>query len=264
MTKTIKRFCKDMNQYYSYSIRLARADLRTEVANSYLNWLWWLIDPLSMMFIYAFIFGVVFQSSEDNFPLFIFIGITVWSYFSHNMAASVRLIRGNMSIISKIYIPKYILLFSEMLVNAFKMLISFGMVILMMIMYKVQITSNILFIIPIMIDLFLISFAMGSILLHYGVYVKDLPYIVDIVLRMLMYFTGTFYSLAKRIPAPYGELIEKANPVAYLIAAARNALLYGQGTSWQILILWALLSLVLLYIGVSLIYRYENSYARDI
>ena len=246
MTKTIKRFCKDMNQYYSYSIRLARADLRTEVANSYLNWLWWLIDPLSMMFIYAFIFGVVFQSSEDNFPLFIFIGITVWSYFS------------------KIYIPKYILLFSEMLVNAFKMLISFGMVILMMIMYKVQITSNILFIIPIMIDLFLISFAMGSILLHYGVYVKDLPYIVDIVLRMLMYFTGTFYSLAKRIPAPYGELIEKANPVAYLIAAARNALLYGQGASWQILILWALLSLVLLYIGVSLIYRYENSYAREI
>ena len=242
-----------MNQYYSYSIRLARADLRTEVANSYLNWLWWLIDPLSMMFIYAFIFGVVFQSSEDNFPLFIFIGITVWSYFSHNMAASVRLIRGNMSIISKIYIPKYILLFSEMLVNAFKMLISFGMVILMMIMYKVQITSNILFIIPIMIDLFLISFAMGSILLHYGVYVKDLPYIVDIVLRM-----------AKRIPAPYGELIEKANPVAYLIAAARNALLYGQGASWQILILWALLSLVLLYIGVSLIYRYENSYAREI
>lgn len=79
-----------------------------------------------------------------------------------------------------------------------------------------------------------------------------------------MYFTGTFYSLAKRIPAPYGELIEKANPVAYLIAAARNALLYGQGTSWQILILWALLSLVLLYIGVSLIYRYENSYAREI
>ena len=151
-----------------------------------------------------------------------------------------------------------------MLVNAFKMLISFGMVILMMIMYKVQITSNILFIIPIMIDLFLISFAMGSILLHYGVYVKDLPYIVDIVLRMLMYFTGTFYSLAKRIPAPYGELIEKATPVAYLIAAARNALLYGQGTSWQILILWALLSLVLLYIGVSLIYRYENSYAREI
>lgn len=264
MIKTIKRFGKDMNQYFSYSVRLARADLRTEVANSYLNWLWWLIDPLSMMFIYAFLFGVVFKSSEENFPLFIFIGITVWSYFSHNMAASVRLIRGNMSIISKIYIPKYILLFAEMLVNAFKMLISFGMVILMMIMYKVQVTPNILFIIPIMIDLFLVSFAIGSILLHYGVYVKDLPYIVDIVLRMLMYFTGTFYSLAKRVPAPYGEIIEKVNPVAYLIAAARNALLYGQGVSWQILALWAFLSLILLFIGVSLIYRYENSYVREV
>lgn len=95
---------------------------------------------------------------------------------------------------------KYILLFSGMLFNAFKMLISFGIIIFMMIIYKVQITINILVIIPILINLFLITFAVGSILMHYRVYVKDLSYIVDIVLRMLMYFSGTFYSLSQRIP----------------------------------------------------------------
>lgn len=264
MIKTIKRFYKDMEQYFSYSVRLARADLRTEVANSYLNWLWWLIDPLSMMVIYSFVFGVVFRASEESFPLFIFIGITIWNYFAHTMAASVRLIRGNMSVISKIYIPKYILLFAEMLVNAFKMLISFGMVILMMLLYRVSVTPKVLWIIPIMIDLFLVCFAFGAILLHYGVYVKDLPYIVDIVLRMLMYFTGTFYSLSKRIPAPYGELVEGVNPIACLIASARNVLLYGESASWQMLLLWAPVSLLILTFGISLIYRYENSYAREI
>ena len=67
-----KRFQKDLKKYFIYAIRSARADLRSEVANSYLNWLWWLIEPFCMMLIYTFIFGFVFKVSEPFFTNFIF------------------------------------------------------------------------------------------------------------------------------------------------------------------------------------------------
>ena len=67
------RFIQDMKKYLPYSLVAARSQLRSEVANSYLNWIWWILDPICFMRIYTFIFGYVFNSKEAYFPIFIFI-----------------------------------------------------------------------------------------------------------------------------------------------------------------------------------------------
>ena len=38
--KYVHRFFKDIKKYFYYAIRSAKADLRAEVANSFLDWLW--------------------------------------------------------------------------------------------------------------------------------------------------------------------------------------------------------------------------------
>lgn len=260
----ILRFIRDVRKYLPYSVKVARADLRSEVTNSYLDWLWWLIEPFCMMLIYTFIFGVVFNASEPNFSIFIFIGITMWGFFSRSVSGSVNIVRSNKNVITRIYMPKYILLLSKMFVNAFKMLVSFGIVIIMMLVFGVSPTWNVIFAIPILIILFLFTFGLGTIMMHYGVYVSDLSYITGIVLSMLMYFTGTFYSVSKRIPAPYGEMIEIGNPIAYLISSMRNALLYGNPPSWELLLFWSGVSVILMALGVFTIYSNENAYVKVI
>lgn len=260
----IIRFVSDVKKYYRYAVRSAKADLHSEVANAYLDWLWWLIEPFCMMLIYTLIFGVVFNVAEQYFPIFIFSGLAMWSFFSRGISSSVNIIRGNRGIITKVYLPKFILYVARMFVNGFKMLISFGIVIVMMIFYRVPISVNIIYVIPVMLVFFAFTFGLGSILMHYGVYVNDLSYIVGILLSMLMYLTGIFYSVGKRIPAPYGELLEKLNPVAYCIASTRNAILYGQAPQLDLLILWGIVSVILSAIGVYIIYRNENAYVKVI
>lgn len=260
----IKHFVSDTKKYFSYAIRSAKADLKSEVANSYLDWLWWLIEPFCTMLIYTLIFGVVFNASEQYFPVFIFVGITMWGFFSRSISGSVNMVRMNRAIITKVYMPKYILLFSKMLVNGFKMLVSFGIVILMMIVFGVAPTVNIIWAVPIFLILFLFTFGVGTIMMHYGVYVSDLSYITGIVLNMLMYLTGTFYSVAKRIPAPFGELLEKCNPVAFLISSMRNALLYGQAPDLMLMLVWTVASFVLIILGTLTIYNNENAYVKVI
>lgn len=77
-----RRVGADVRKYRQYVVRSARAHLREEVTKSYLDWLWWIIEPLCMMLIYTFIFGFVFGSSEPNFAIFVFIGLIMWTFFS--------------------------------------------------------------------------------------------------------------------------------------------------------------------------------------
>ena len=57
----MKRFWRDLTSHYRYAIYSAKSELKSEVANSYLNWIWWVLEPFCFMLIYAFIFGVVFD-----------------------------------------------------------------------------------------------------------------------------------------------------------------------------------------------------------
>lgn len=258
------RFFRDMRKYFPYAVRAAKADLKAEVTNSLLDWMWWLIEPFCMMLIYTVMFGVIFDASEQYFPVFIFIGITMWSFFTRGVTGSVEIVRANREIVTRIYLPKYILLFSRLMVNGFKMLVSFAVIAVMMIVFRVRITGSVLGVLPILLVLFLITFGVGSILLHYGVYVNDLSYITGILLTMMMYLTGTFYAVAKQIPAPFGRLLERCNPIAFLIAEMRSVALYGGKPDWALLLVWCAAAVVLIGIGVITIYRNENSYVKVI
>lgn len=258
------RFLKDMQKYFYYAVCSAKADLKSEVSNSYLDWLWWLIEPFCMMLVYAVIFGIVFNASEPYWPIFIYIGITAWGFFSRSVSNSVSIIRKNKGIISKVYIPKYILLFSKMLVNAFKMLVSMGLIFVMMFIFKVPLTIYIFGIIPELVVLFLFTFGIGTILMNYGVYIDDLGYVADIVLKMLMYLTGVFYNIAKRVPAPYGNIIEKLNPLAFIISGLRKSLLYGENINIGLIIFWVIISVIIAALGIVIIYHNENSYVKVI
>ncbi|MBR1693559.1 MAG: ABC transporter permease [Lachnospiraceae bacterium] len=258
------RFIKDLKQFGGYTKYAAKSQLKSEVANSYLNWLWWVLDPICFMLIYTFIFGVVFNGKELYFPAFIFVGISMWDFFNRCVKASVKMVRGNKAVVSKVYLPKFILVLIDMMVNGFKMLISFAIVIGMMIFYRVPLHLTILWFFPILFVFILFTFGCCMFLLHYGVYVEDLSNVVNIVLRIVFYMTGIFYDVEKRLPKPYGKYLSRCNPLAYMIGSARNAVLYGRAPSVKLLLVLLLVALLLIYLGLRLVYKNENNYVKVI
>ena len=123
----MKRFFNNMKKYYKYAIRSAKAELKSEVADSYLNWLWWVIEPFCFMLIYTFVFGFVFPNDELYFASFVMVGQAAWDFFNRMVNGSVKLIINNRDLVTKVYIPKYVLLFSKSLTYLFKMCISLGL-----------------------------------------------------------------------------------------------------------------------------------------
>lgn len=260
----MKRFISNIKRYFKYAVYSAKADLKAEVAGSYLNWLWWILDPLCFMMIYIFVASIVFKSSEPYFPVFIFIGLTVWDFFNKTVNASVKIVSNNRGIVTKIYIPKYILILQKTFVNMFKMMISWALVFGLMLVCRVPLSATFIWFIPLLLIIYLITFGIACILLHFGIFVEDLANVTSLALRLVFYLSGIFYNLATRVPAPYNNILLRLNPVAYIINAFRSILLQGKTPSLFMMGSWTLVGLVLIGIGIHIIHKYENSYAKVI
>ena len=259
----MKRFFNDLKKYKNYIIYATKSELKTEVINSYLGWAWMILEPLAFMLIYMFIAQIIFKSSVNYFPIFVFIGLSVWNFFNKMVSASVRLIANNRDTVTKVYLPKFVLLLVKMGVNIFKMLVSFLLVVIFMVAYKVPITWNVLWFLPILLVVILFTFGVCTIMLHFGVFAEDLSNLTNIALRMLFYMTGIFYDLSSRIHNPvYRTVLLDLNPLANFIHSLRNILIYESAPSLMWTLIWFLMSIVICMIGINTIYKYENTYVK--
>lgn len=261
----MKKFIADIKKYFYYSWYAAKSELKTEVANSYLNWFWWILDPLAFMLIYSFITIIVFGQKMPYFPVFVFLGLSSWNFFNWMMTGSVKLIITNRDILSKIYIPKYILLFQKSFVYLFKTMISLVLVAIVVAIYKIPLTIYVLNIIPLFILLYILSFATGLFLMHFGVYVEDLQNLTTIVLKMLFYMSGIFYNIDKiKLPPHIKYWFINLNPIAFIVTGLRRSVISGTNIDYRFLFIWYAFSIILLILGVKLIQKNENTYAKVI
>ncbi|MCI8858041.1 MAG: ABC transporter permease [Lachnospiraceae bacterium] len=264
-TIVLKRFINDTKKYWESAKFSAKSSLKSEVASSHLSWLWWILDPLLFMLVYSFIALIVFGRGEKYFAAFVFIGLSSWNFFSKTVRQSVRLVSQNSAIVSKVYLPKYVLVYTQIMINGFKMLISFVLVIGIMIIYRVPVDYNLLFVIPLFLTLGLLTFGISSIMLHFGVWVDDLFNVVNVLLKLVFYLSGIFYNIANRnIPEPYAGILLKGNPIAFVMNELRNCMIYSTTPDLVWLAVWFVAGIILSVIGVKIIYKYENSYVKVI
>ena len=260
----MSRFFNNIKKYYKYAIYSAKAELKSEVADSYLNWLWWIIEPVCFMLIYTFVFGYVFKNSEPYFASFIFVGLTCWEFFNRMINGSVKLITSNRDLVTKVYIPKYILLLSKSFTYLFKLGISFVITIILMLFQHVPLSWHMVFFIPILIVLYLFSFGIGLILMHFGVTFNDLANLTNIGLKMVFYVSGVFYNISKRLKGTLSHVLLFVNPIAFIMNESRKVLISKTFPNFLFLGIWFLVSILLCMLGVHVIHKNENSYAKVI
>ena len=271
--KTVmKRFFSDLKKFGDYITYAARSELKAEVAGSFLNWLWWFLDPLLYMLVYSFIALLVFKTGEPHFSVFVFIGLNVWHFFSKTIKISVRLVALNKNIVTKVYIPKHMFVLSKMCVLAFKMFVSFGLTAIFLIcdgVFKdpVHISYKILYVIPLFALLFVVTFAVSLFIMHFGVFIEDLNNVISVVLQLGFYASGIFYSIENRLKDGatwVAKILTNVNPVAMIMADMRSVIIGGDNIHLLSFAIWSVIAVVAAYFGIKLIYKFENSYVKII
>lgn len=260
----MKEFFINCRKYWNFCSYSALCQRNSEVARTHLGWLWWLLEPALSMAVYTFVFQVIFGRKMTYLMAYISTGIMMWGFFQRNVLGSVNLVSQYSGLLKRVYMPKYILVISNMMLNGFKMLISGLIVIFFMFYYQVPLHWTVLQIIPVFLVFAVFTFGASVWLLHLGVYLPDLKKICPVILRVLFYFSGVFYDMTSHLDPALSGILLNLNPVARLMHDARNVLLYGTGCSWTALLLWLAVGIVLSVTGVVVVVRYERNYMKVI
>lgn len=100
--------------------------------------------------------------------------------------------------------------------------------------------------------------------MHFGVFIEDLKKLTSIGLRLVFYISGIFYNINTRLDGTLKYLLLRGNPVAFTMHEMRKVMIYGKLPSFEGLIVWYIISIIINIIGIKLIHKNENNYAKVI
>ena len=233
---------------YSYLLKqLIMRDFKVRYKASMLGVLWSLLNPLLMMTVYYFVFSTLFKSNIEHFSVYLLTGIVLFNYFSESTSLGLNSIVGNASLITKVYVPKFIYPMSKALSSSINMFTSLVPVLLIMLLSGVPITPALLLIPFVLVCIILFSMGMCMFLSTLMTFFRDTQFLWSVLITVWNFLTPIFYpeSILSEAIRP----LMKLNPLYHFISFLRSLCLYGQAPAPSAFLGCLLAALIPLLIG---------------
>ena len=126
MIQSSKLIFNNLKKYSFLLKQLINRDFKVKYKRSVLGIVWSLLYPILMMTVMSIVFSNMFRFAVEgvNYLVYLMIGIVVWNYFTDATGVSLGSIIDNFSLISKVYIPKYIFPLSKVLFSTINFLLT--------------------------------------------------------------------------------------------------------------------------------------------
>jgi lipopolysaccharide transport system permease protein len=212
-------------EYRDLIWNLTVSDLKVKYQSSVLGFAWSLLNPLFMMLVLYFVFMNVFRFEVENLALYILIGIIVWRFLANGTLTAMGSIVGRPGLVTKVYIPRQVLVISSVLSSFISSLLEFMVLIPLLFLLGAGVSLSILFFPIVHIIYFSIVYGLSLFLASIYVYFRDLNQIWDVFLQAGFFLSPIVYPLSI-IPSEYlGYYM--LNPITILMELYRDILLYG-------------------------------------
>lgn len=191
----------NLTELWSYrelvSVMIIR-DLKVRYKQTVMGVAWAVLQPLTMILIFTLIFGKLAKIPSDGYPypVFVFSGLLAWNFFSSAIGTSGVSLIGASNLVSKVYFPRIIVPISSIGVSLVDFVISAALLLIMMMLYGIPITANILWLPFFMAGLFILSIGFGSWLAAITVTYRDFRYVISYLLQIWMYLTPVLYPVS--------------------------------------------------------------------
>ncbi|WP_026732958.1 ABC transporter permease [Fischerella sp. PCC 9605] len=219
---------------------LVRRDLEARYKGSVLGNLWPLLNQLSQLLIYTYLFSMLLKVKlslkglpENNFTygLWLFAGLLPWIAFTGGLTQATNSVVGQTNLVKKVVFPLALL----PLVPILSMFVesSFG---LMVLIFFVAITSHTLHatlsLLPLVwITQLLLTAGLGYLAAGLTVFLRDIPQTLGVILNIWFYLTPLVYP-AKVIPEQFRNWIFWLNPMTAIGEIYRDLILVGEVKHW--------------------------------
>lgn len=239
-----------------------KKEIRGKYKGSFLGILWSFINPLLTVLVYAIVFPYILRANQDNYLIFLIVGIIPWTFFTTVISQGTTSVLINANIIKKVYFPREILPLSVAVSGLINFFISCIIVFLFVIFSGIGLSIYALFLPLIALLQFILSLGIIFITSAINIYVRDVEYIVTFIVNLLFYATPIIYSI-DMFPEKYRWILN-INPLATIISSYRDILFYKQLPDFYMLGLVTIVSFVILIFGYIIFRCLEKGFAEEV
>jgi lipopolysaccharide transport system permease protein len=239
---------------------LAWRDITVRYKQTLLGGLWAVLQPLIGMVVYGVLFQRVAGIRGDGspYPLFVFAGLVLWTFFSNGVSLSSVSLVGSEQMIRRIYFPRILVPLGQILALLFDLAISLIFLGFLMAYYRWHLSWTVLWLPVFLLGSCLVTAGLGFMLSALNVHYRDVKYAVPFFVQMLLFLTPILYPI-DHVPGKLRFLLS-VNPMAGMVGGFRYALL-GSPVSWYLVIGSFAGAIALFIAGLFFIRRMETSFA---
>ena len=248
---------------YRFLIKqLVARDFKTKYKRSVLGVLWSFLNPLLTMAVQYVVFSTLFKSDIPNFPVYLLTGIICFNFFSEAASMSLTSIVGNASLITKVYVPKYIYPLTRVMSSTINFLLSLIPLFLVLLVTQTPVRISVLLLPFGLVCLFAFSLGIGMLLASAMVFFRDMQFLWGVLSMIWMYLTPVFYP-ESIIPAQF-MTVYKMNPLYQIIRFFRIALMDGVSPEPKAYLLMLLASFIPLLIGALVFKKTQDRFVLNL
>ncbi len=220
---------KELKSYKDLFYTLAYRDFKVKYAQTFLGFFWAFIQPFMTLVVFGLVFsrGLQLDTGETPYILFAACGLAAWTYFSSVMSGAGGSIIGAQGMVQKIYFPRLVIPLSKAVVSLINFAIGLGIILVLMILYQVPFSTNIIYLPFFILMAIIASLGVGIWLSALTIRYRDFQHIVPFLVRFGMFVTPVAYPaelLISRIPK-WAAIVYYLNPVAGIIDGFRWSIL---------------------------------------
>ncbi len=242
---------------------LVLKDFRIRYRNMSLGILWSLVNPLVMMGVLTFVFGVLFANTERaQYPLFVLCGLVPYNFFTGALLSGTSSVVDSAHLVKRVPVPREVVPLAAVLSNCIHLTIQLALLLVLALFFRLPPGKSWLWL-PLIWFLyiaFVCGLALGSSAIN--VFIRDTRYVVESFNLVLLWLVPIFYPFS-RVPAKY-TLVYESNPVAAVVLAMQRILIDRESPPATLLIKLTIAAAVTMGLGLAIFWRLKPRFYEHI
>jgi lipopolysaccharide transport system permease protein len=214
------------------------------------------------MVILTVVFSLLLRTSVPNYPTFVLIALMIWRFFQVATAQSLYSIVGNPSLVSRVYLPRTLIVLSSNLANLFGSSIEFMVLLPLLFLLGVHPDIHVLFLPAIILMEFLLVFSVSLLLASLNLKYRDVSQIWEIAVQLGFFLSPIVYD-ESAIPLRY-KFLYSLNPITRLIEATRGIFIQQQFPALSDLFMFLSVTGLILLVGLTVFQHLQTTFAEEL
>jgi lipopolysaccharide transport system permease protein len=204
---------------------LARRQIDAQHRLTVLGWLWPLARTVAQLAVLVFVFSRVLDLGIEDYALFVFTGLLVWSWHSAGLSEAAHSLERGRHLVFTPRFPDVALPLVAVAAPLVDLLVAMP-VLLALLLVDGRLEATALLAVPVLVALGAYTAGLGMAAASLNVLLRDVKNLVGVALMLLFYLTPIFYGL-RNVPGELSWVLE-ANPMTHYVTGVRDVLFEGR------------------------------------